>query len=127
MPDRSDNIAPPFDGITGPAQPRNGIVKNLNRKRLLENWLRKSYNFSATVKSYDPGKGLLEFDEQKSDLSRYRVLATLSPEVRNDKDLTARLGKGATFACYGRLSAVEEPRWPFKVITFEISPAEPLR
>jgi hypothetical protein len=127
VPDSPDNIAPPFDGITGPSQARNGIVKNLNRKRLFENWLRKSYRFSATVKSYDRDSGQVEFAEQKSDLSSYRVLAILSPEARNDKDLAARLVKGATFALYGRLSAVEEPRWPFKIITFEISPVEPLR
>jgi hypothetical protein len=30
-------------------------------------------------------------------------------------------------ALYGRLTAVEEPRWPSKVITFEFSSEEPLR
>jgi hypothetical protein len=127
VPDNPDKLAPAFDGISGPSAPRNGIIKNLNRKRLSENWLRQRYHFSAVVKAHDPTKGQVEFDEQKGDLSRYRVLATLSPEARNDKDLAAQLTKGATFALYGVLSAVEEPRWPSKVITFEISSAEPLR
>ncbi len=127
VPDSTDNTVVPFDAITGPFQPRNGIVRNLNRKRLSENWLQKRYRFSATVRSYDPGKGLVEFEEQKSDLARYRVLATLTPGARNARDLAVRLAKGATFSLYGRLSVGEEPRWPFKVITFEITAAEPLR
>jgi hypothetical protein len=127
VPDNPDSIAPPFEGITDPSAPRNGIVKNLNRKRLFEYWLRKSYHFSAIVKSYDRDSGQVEFAEQKSELSKYRLLAKLSPNAINDKDLVAQLIKGATVAFYGRLSAVEEPRWPSKVITFEISSVEPLR
>ena len=46
------------------------------------------------------------------------ALARLSP--------IAPLAKGATFTFYGRLSAVEEPKWPAKVITFEFSAVEPL-
>ena len=127
VPDNPNAIAPPFEGITGPAQPQNGIVKNLNRKRLYEIWLRKRYCFTGIVKAYDPASGQVEFAEQKSELSRYRILAKLSPGARGDKDLAARLAKGATLSLYGRLSAAEEPRWPSKVITFELSAAEPLR
>jgi hypothetical protein len=123
--DNPDKLSPQFD-TAGPFQPQNGIVKNLLRKRLYELWLRRSFRFSATVKSYDPASGQIEFDEQKSELSRYRVLAKLSPEARGNKDLAAQLAKGATFELYGRLSAVEEPRWPSKVITFVFSSAEPL-
>ena len=126
VPDNPDSIAPALEGVTGNFQSRNGIVKNLNRKRLHEVWLRKKYRFAAIVKSYDPGKGQVEFAEQRSELSRYRVLAGLSPEARSNKDLTAQLTKGATFELYGRLTAVEEPHWPSKVITFEISAVDPL-
>ena len=125
--DDPNELAPPLDGTTGPAQPRNGIIKNLNRKRLYETWLRKTYRFSATVKSYEKDNGQIEFAEQTSALSKYRVLAKLSPEARSNAELAARLTKGATFTLYGRLSAVEEPRWPGKVITLEFSSAEPLR
>ncbi len=125
--DNPDRIAPPIEGVTGPFQSRNGIVRNLNRKRLFETWLQKRYCFTAIVKSYDRATGQVEFAEQQSEYSKYRVLAILSPGARNDQDLTAQLIKGATFDLYGRLSAVEEPRWPSKVITFEISSAEPLR
>jgi hypothetical protein len=124
--DNPDQIAPRVDTVTGPYQPQNGIVKNLNRKRLFDFWLRKNYRFSAIVKAYDPVSGQVEFAEQNSALSKYRVLAKLSPEARNSKDLAAQLTKGATFTLYGHFTAVEEPRWPSRVITFEISPGEPL-
>lgn len=126
VPDNPDKLSAQFD-TAGPYQPQNGIVKNLHRKRLYEFWLRKNYRYSEVVKSYDPDTGEVEFAEQKSELSRYRVLAKLSPAARNDKSLATQLAKGATFALYGSLSAVEEPKWPSKVITFEISAAEPLQ
>ena len=126
VPDNPDRLAPPTEGVSGPSQPKNGIIKNLHRKRLYENWLRKSYRFSAPVKSYDRDSGQVEFAEQKSELSRYRVLAKLSPGARNDKDLAAQLAKGATLTLYGHLTAVEEPHWPAKVLTFEFSDADPL-
>jgi hypothetical protein len=125
--DDPNQIAPPVDTIAGPYQPRNEIVRNLHRKRLYENWLRKRFRFTATVKSYDRDSGQVEFAEQKSELSKYRVLAFLAPEARADKDLAAQLVKGATFSIYGVLSAVEEPHWPAKVITLEISAANPVR
>lgn len=127
VPDDPDKIAPPLDGVTGRFQSRNGIVKNLNRKWLFENWMSKRYCFTGIVKSLDPVSGQIEFVEQSSDLSRYRILAILSAGARSDPDLLAQLTKGASFTFYGRLSAVEEPRWPSKVITFEFSPADPLR
>ncbi len=127
VPDDPDQIAPPLEGVTGPFQSRNGIVKNLNRKRLFGTWLLKRYCFTAIIKSYDRASGQVEFAEQQSELSKYRVRAILSTDVRNDSDLSAQLIKGESFSLYGRLSAVEEPRWPSKVITFEFSAAEPLR
>ena len=122
-----DRLAPPLEGVTGPFQSRNGIVKNLNRKSLYENWLQKRYRFTAIVKGYDPVTGQIECVEQQSELSKYRILAILAPDVRGDSDLTGQLVKGANFALYGRLSAVEEPRWPSKVITFEFTSAYPVR
>jgi hypothetical protein len=127
VPDNPNRLSPPVDGTTGPAQPKNGIIKNLNRKRLYEGWLRKRYCYTAVVKAYDPKSNQVEFVEETGDLSKYRILAKLSIEASGDPELAAQLAKGATFALYGRLSAVEEPRWPSKVITFELSAAEPLR
>ena len=127
VPDDPNRIAPALDGIQGPSKPRNDIIKNLNRKRLYEGWFRKRYGFTGTVKAYDPKTGQVEFAEQQSELSKFRVLASLSAEAAGDPEVAKKLAKGATLAVYGQLSAVEEPRWPFKVITFEISPAEPLR
>jgi hypothetical protein len=127
VPHDPNRLSPPVDGTTGPSQPRNGIIKNLNRKRLYETWLRKTYRFSAEVKSYEPKSGQVEFVEQQCTLSKYRVLANLSVEAQGGPELAALLTKGATFTLYGRLSAVEEPRWPGKVITLEFSSAEPLR
>ena len=125
--DNPDSLAPPLDGVTGPFQPQNGIVRNLNRKILFESWLGRRYRFSAIVKSYDQASGQIEFAEQQNEFSKYRIRAKLSTEVQRDPDLTGPLIKGATFALYGILSAVEEPRWPSKIITFEFSAAEPLR
>jgi hypothetical protein len=127
VPDDPNRLSPP-DGTTGPAQPLNGIIKNLNRKQLYSHWLHRRFCFTGRIKAYDAATGLIEFTEQQGDLSKYRVRAKLPIErVRKDKDLAAQLAKGATFALYGYLSAVEEPRWPFKVITFEMTLAEPLR
>lgn len=127
VPDSADSFAAPFEGLSGPSAPQNGVIKNLNRKRLYEDWLRKRYCLTAVVKGYDRTNGQIEFAEQKSELSSYRVLARLSAEARNDQALTAQLTKGATFAFYGRLNAVEEPRFLSKVISFEFSSVEPLR
>jgi hypothetical protein len=126
IPDNATDSAPPFEGLSGPSAPQNGIIKNLDRKRLYEYWLRKRYCFTGTVKAFARSDGTLEFVEQPSKYSRYRVLVKFSPEARNDQGLIAQLTKGATFSFYGRLSAVEEPHWPSKVITFEFSSVEPL-
>lgn len=123
VPDDPNKLSPPVDSL-GRFEPRNGIVKNLRRKILYENWLRRTYRYSAVVKSYDPAGGKVEFTEQTGELSSYRVLAELSPTARNDKALAAKLTRGAVLSLYGRLGAVEEPRWPFKAITFELSAAE---
>ena len=127
VPDSEDRISPPDDGVTGPFQSQNGIVKNLNRKRLTEIWLHKRYRFTAIIKSYDQASGQIEFAEQSSQLSKYRVLARLTAAAHEDQNLTAQLVKGASFSLYGTLGAVEEPRWPFKAITFEFRAAQPLR
>jgi len=127
VPDNPDKIAAP-DGITGPEAPQNGVVKNLNRKLVYKGWLDKRYRFSAVVKSYDAASGKVEFAEQAGPLSRYRVVATLTPNARKDKLLATPPAKGATItlSLYGLLSAVEEPRWPGKVIRLDISAAEVL-
>ena len=126
VPDNPDKLAPPADGLSGPTQPQNGIIRNLHRKRLYETWQHKSFRYSGTVKAYDRDTGQIELAEQKSELSKYRVLVNLSPGARSNKDLSALVAKGATITFYGRLDAVEESHWPAKVITFEFSDAEPL-
>jgi hypothetical protein len=127
VPDNPDKIVD-HDGITGPEAPQNGIVKNLNRKFLYKGWLDRRYRFSAIVKSYDAATGKVEFAEQAGPLSRYRVVATLTPNARKDKLLATPPAKGTTLtlSLYGVLSAVEEPRWPGKVIRLDISTAEVL-
>ncbi len=125
IPDDPNRLAP-LDGTTGPYQPQNGIVKNLNRKRLHQTWLNKRYHFSAIVKSYDSASGKVEFAEQENGFSKYRVTAFLTPDARKDPALAVPLAKGATLtlSLYGLLTAVEEPRWPSKVIRFDLSGAE---
>lgn len=125
VPDDPNKLSAPVDSL-GVYEPRNGIVKNLHRKRLYQGWLGKKYRYAAIVKSYDAKTGKVEFAEQTSALSRYRVVAELSPAALGDKDLAARLTKGATLNLYGRLGAVEESRWPARVITLELWAAEPL-
>lgn len=122
-----DRLAPPLEGVTGAFQSRNGIVKNLNRKLLSENWLQKRYRFTAIVKGYDPANGQIECVEQPNELSKFRIVAILAPDIRGDSDLIAQLVKGASLTLYGRLNAVEEPRWPSKVIMLEYSSVYPLR
>ena len=124
-PDEKDRLAPAMKPFTTYPS-RNGVIKNLDRKKLAEQWLDKRYRFIAIIKAYDRDSGQIEFAEEKSELSRYRVLAKLTPATRNDRELAARLVKEATFSLYGFLSAVEEPVWPAKVITFEFTAAEAL-
>jgi hypothetical protein len=107
---------------------RNGIIKNLDRKKLFENWLGKVFRFSGTVKTYNPETGIIELTEPKSELSKCRVLVLLSAATRSDKDFIAQLAvKAAPVSLYARLDAMEEPEWPAKAITIEFSAAEPLR
>ncbi|HVT72838.1 MAG TPA: PEGA domain-containing protein [Lacunisphaera sp.] len=122
VPNNPDRLSPSFDS-SGAFAPRNGIVKNVNRKRLYENWQHKSYRFTGTVAAYDPKKGLVEFAEDKSDLAHFRVGATITPDLLADPALNPQTIKGTTLSVYGRLEAVEEPRWPSKVIKLELESA----
>ena len=123
---RKNDLSPDFNQPIN-FRPKNGIVRNLNRKTLFENWLAKRFRYTGTVKSYKPETGIIEFSDENGENSKYMVTAQLTMSARNDKAIVAQLTKGATFALYGRLSAVEEPSWPAKVITFEITGAEPQR
>jgi hypothetical protein len=113
--------------ITGRFAPKNGIVKNLKRQRLHERWLTKRYRYSGTVKSYDAKSGEIEFNEDASEQSRFRVVAIPTPAALAALKLDEKTAKGATLTLHGLLSGVEEPRWPSRVITFELTAAEPLR
>ncbi len=111
---------------TGIYRPKNDVVKNLQRERLYNGWLRKIYRFAGPVKSYDAATGRVEFAEQKSELARYRVVAQVSPgtpsplpDQKDTKDKTP-----VVRALYGRLTAVEEPAWPSRVITLELTDAD---
>lgn len=114
------------NATTGIYRPKNDIVKNIHRERLYNRWQRKIYRYSGTIKSYDAASGRVEFAEQKSELARYRVVAqvlpgTMSP-VPVKKD--AKDKEPVVLAVYGRLTAVEEPAWPSRVITFELTDAD---
>jgi hypothetical protein len=111
---------------TGLYKPRNDVVKNLRREWLYNGWLNKIYRYSGPIKAYDAATGRVEFAEQKSDLARYRVVAlvkpgTLSPvpAKKDPKDKTP-----VVFDLYGHLTAVDEPAWPGRVITLELTEAE---
>lgn len=126
IPDNPDRITASFE-ITGRFAPKNGIVKNLKRQRLHERWLNKRYRYSGVVKAYDPKNGEIEFVEESAEQSRYRIVVTPTPAALAALNLNEKSAKGVTLTFYGVLSAVEEPRWPSKAITFELTSAEPLQ
>jgi hypothetical protein len=126
VPDDPNRLTASFE-ITGRFAPKNGIVKNLKRQRLHENWLTKRYRYSGTVKAYDPKSGEIEFNEETADQSRYRIVATPTPTALAALNLNEKTAKGVTLNIYGQLTGVEEPRWPSKVITFELTSVELLK
>ncbi len=120
IPDDRSKITTGFNATTGIYRPKNDIVKNIHRETLYNRWLNKPYKISAVVKSYDPASGRLEFAEQKSELTRYRVIAMLPAGTAAP---VTPLPKDATLSIYGVLTAGEEPAWPSRVVTLEISDA----
>lgn len=124
--DNPSQVAAPQNQSTGIYRPKNDIVKNIQRERLYNRWQHKPYRFSGPVKSYDAASGKLEFADQKSELARYRVVAQLKPGTKSPlpaqkdpKDKTP-----VVLGVYGRLTAVEEPPWPMRVFTLELTDAE---
>lgn len=114
---------------TGIYRPKNDVVKNLRREWLYNGWLRKTYRYSGPVKSYDAASGRVEFAEQKSELARYRVVAQVKPGTMSPVPIAAKKDAKdkeppVVLALYGRLTAVEEPAWPARVITLELTDAE---
>lgn len=111
---------------TGIYRPKNDVVKNLRREWLYNGWLNKVYRYSGPVKSHDVASGRVEFAEQRSELSRYRVLAQVRPGTKSPlpprKD--AKDKEPVVLTLYGHLTAVEEPAWPGRVITLELTEAE---
>lgn len=105
---------------TGIYRPKNDVVKNIRREWLYNQWLRKIYRISGPIKSYDAASGRLEFAEQKFELARYRVLAQLKPGTSLDRP-TPPKGTPLSVTLYGRLASVEEPTWPGRVITLELT------
>jgi hypothetical protein len=120
IPDDRSKITTGFNSTTGIYRPRNDIVKNIQRETLYNHWLHKPYKFAGVVKSYDAASGRVEFAEQKSELARHRLLAQVTPGTK----LAAALTKDTTLAVYGTLTAVEEPAWPGRVITLELTDAD---
>jgi hypothetical protein len=119
-------MASDFNQTTGIYRPKNDIVKNIHRERLYNKWQHRSYRFSGPVKSYDAASGRLEFAEQKSELSRYRVLAQVAPGANPGKPVQkdAKDKEPVVLTVHGRLTAVEEPAWPGRVITLELTDAD---
>jgi len=105
---------------TGLYKPRNDVVKNLRREWLYNGWLNKIYRISGPIKVHDAAGARVEFAEQKSELSRYRVVARLKPGAQPTKPAL----KDTTVTVYGRLTAVDEPAWPGRVITLELTEAD---
>lgn len=123
VPDDPNALAPSFDSV-GRYEPRNGVVKNINRRKVHSDWIEKKFRFSGVVESYDRKTGEIDFLEDKSALSRFRVVAIVAPEVRSGLEPMAATLKGRTLAVYGTLAAVEEPRWPARSILLELSGAQ---
>ena len=111
---------------TGIYRPKNDVVKNIQREWLYNRWQRKTYRYSGPVKAYDAASGHVEFAEQKSELARYRVLAQVRPGTMSPVPVKkdAKDKEPVVLAVYGRLTAVEEPAWPSRVITFELTDAD---
>ena len=114
------------NATTGIYRPKNDIVKNIHRERLYNRWQRKIYRYSGPIKAYDAASGRVEFVEQKSELARYRVLAQVMPGTMSPVPVKkdAKDKEPVVLAVYGRLTAVEEPAWPARVITLELSDAD---
>ena len=103
-----NRLSPDFDPFPG-FHPQGTFVRNLNRKKLFEVWLGRTYRFTGTVKSYNPATGQLEFVEQVSSLGKIRVAAQLLPAARDDRDTVALVStKEATVTIWGRFSTIEE-------------------
>jgi len=111
---------------TGLYKARNDVVKNLRRDWLYNGWLNKIYRHAGAVKSHDAATGRVEFAEQKSELARYRVVALVKPGTPSPVPLKkdAKDKEPVVFSLYGRLTAVDEPSWPGRVITLELTEAE---
>lgn len=124
--DDPSQVAAPQNQSTGIYRPKNDIVKNIQRERLYNKWQHKPYRFSGPVKSYDAANGKLEFAEQKSELARYRVVAQLKPGTKSPVPVQKDTKDKApvVLGVYGRLTAVEEPPWPLRVFTLELTDAE---
>lgn len=119
IPDDPNKITTGFNATTGIYKPRNDVVKNLHRERLYNHWLNKYYKVSGPVKSYDQASGRLEFAEQKNEYTRFRVIALVAPGTA----LAAPLQKDTVLSVYGILTAGEEPAWPGRVVTLELTDA----
>jgi hypothetical protein len=103
-----NRLSPHFDPFPG-FHPQGSFVRNLNRKKLFETWLGKTYRFTGKIKTYNPATGELEFAEQASNLGKIRVSAQLLPVARDNKENVALLStKEATVTICGRFSAMEE-------------------
>ncbi|MBP7481125.1 MAG: PEGA domain-containing protein [Lacunisphaera sp.] len=124
--DDSTRAAGTPNATTGIYRPKNDVVKNLHRERLYNRWQRKIYRFAGPLKSYDAATGRVEFAEQKSELARYRLVAQVEPGTPSPQpdQKDAKDKAPVVLAVYGRLTAVEEPTWPGRVITLEFSDAD---
>jgi hypothetical protein len=126
-PNDPNRLSPDFDPFPG-FHKQGSFVRNLNRKKLFEQWLGKTYRFTGKVKTYDPAKGAVEFVEQVSSLGKIKVSAQLLPAARDDKEDTALLAaKDATVTIYGRFAEMEEFDRRNKPFEIEFTQADVVR
>jgi hypothetical protein len=103
-----NRLAPNFDPFPG-FHKQGSYVKNLNRKKLFEQWLGKTYRFTGKVRTYNPATGVIEFADQVSPLGKIRVSAQLLPAARDDKeDIALLTAKEGAVTIYGRFATMEE-------------------
>jgi hypothetical protein len=126
-PNDPNRLSPDFDPFPG-FHKQGSFVRNLNRKKLFEQWLGKTYRFTGMVKVYDPAKGSVEFVEQVSALGKIKVFAQLLPAARDDKEDVALLAaKEAPVTIYGRFAEMEEFDRRSKQFEIEFTQADVVR
>lgn len=122
-PDDPNKIAPAFTATTG-FKSQNGIVRNLDRKKVFEGWLGKKFRYTGTVRSYDKDSGQIEFIEQNGTKSSYRVAAVVTTDTRRSPETADRLKRGTTVTLFGKITGIEESPRIGQRIAIDLNSAE---